>query len=168
MKTSSVQNWYSLGSRAAWLRFVMNTLAVRGTITSLLGQMPYTSVMPHRDWRAKRLSQLFLLVMGVWFLWTGLAGRQVDPADSCGQPWRRRRGPVRPRSTDLLLHRPDGQIAGVQLERLRAKPSSTVTESFSKPGPPSTTGPFHAEGLERGRVARDDDVRAGWSAATAS
>jgi hypothetical protein len=30
MNTSSVENWYSFGSRTAWLRLVMKTLAVRG------------------------------------------------------------------------------------------------------------------------------------------
>src|SRR5438093_4831661 len=35
MNTSSVENWYSFGSRTAWLRLVMKTLAVRGMIKSL-------------------------------------------------------------------------------------------------------------------------------------
>src|SRR6185295_14423913 len=42
MKTSSVENWYSLGSRTAWLRLVMKTLAVRGMVRSLRPIMPYT------------------------------------------------------------------------------------------------------------------------------
>jgi hypothetical protein len=37
MNTSFVENRYSLGSRTAWLRFVMNTLAVRGMVTDLPG-----------------------------------------------------------------------------------------------------------------------------------
>ena len=32
MNTSSVENWYSLGRRTAWLRLVMKTLAVRGMV----------------------------------------------------------------------------------------------------------------------------------------
>jgi len=33
MKISGVENWYYFGSRTAWLRLVMNTLAVRGMST---------------------------------------------------------------------------------------------------------------------------------------
>src|SRR5262245_34122865 len=45
MNTSSVENWYSFGSRTAWLRLVMKTLAVRGMATGgpPAAIMPYTS-----------------------------------------------------------------------------------------------------------------------------
>ena len=38
MNTSAVENWYSLGSRTAWLRLVMKTLAVRGMADASDGQ----------------------------------------------------------------------------------------------------------------------------------
>ena len=66
---------------------------------------------------------------------------------------------LRPRSTDLLLHRPDGQIAGVQLERLRAEAVIDGHRVLLETRSPVDDGPLHTEGLERGRVALDDDVR---------
>src|SRR5688572_18091501 len=44
MNTSSVLNWNSLGSRTAWLRLVMKTLAVRAMRHLCGTSMPYTLV----------------------------------------------------------------------------------------------------------------------------
>jgi sulfite exporter TauE/SafE len=46
-----------------------------GTAPALLGVSIADALLARKRPFVNRLSQMFLLAMGIWFLWTGLAGR---------------------------------------------------------------------------------------------
>ena len=56
IRTSSVANWNSFGSRTAWLRLVMKTFAVRDMSVASEAIMPYTK----RIWRRVRNTCVYL------------------------------------------------------------------------------------------------------------
>jgi hypothetical protein len=49
INTSSVENWYSVGSRTAWLRLVMTIFAVRGIVRPRSVFVPYTCRRQRRE-----------------------------------------------------------------------------------------------------------------------